>query len=157
MYVFMIKCWLVMILERRGDGATTDVAMKSTSSQHVPTPIGEHSFIISSQCYLKIVSIVSAYLFCFICYAMCHRYAVIPCWSEVCFFIRCFTVVFYCFHFFVTAGWAPGRERIQVMRCWRRYLSQATCKWFACGQADASATPLSLASLKSRLPWKRGP
>jgi len=60
-----------MTLERRSDGATTDVAMKSTSSQHVPTPIGEHSFIISSQCYLKIISIVSAYLVCFVCYAMC--------------------------------------------------------------------------------------
>ena len=35
-----------------------------------------------------------------------------------------------------------------VMRCWCGYLSGARCKWFA---ADATATPSSLASLKSRL------
>ena len=56
-----------------------------------------------------------------------------------------------------------------VVRDWHCYLSQARCKWFACGPADATATPSSLASLKSRLvsnvfstttlcrlSWKRG-
>jgi len=38
-----------------------------------------------------------------------------------------------------------------VMRCWRGYLSGARCKWFAHGPADATATPSSLASLKSKL------
>jgi len=36
-------------------------------------------------------------------------------------------------------------------RCCRGYLSGARCRWFACGPADATATPSSLASLKSRL------
>jgi len=35
--------------------------------------------------------------------------------------------------------------------CWHGHLSAARCKWFAYGPADATATPSSLASLKSRL------
>jgi len=35
------------------------------------------------------------------------------------------------------------------MRCWHGYLSGARCTWFACGPADATATPSSFASLKS--------
>jgi len=31
-----------------------------------------------------------------------------------------------------------------VMRCWCGYRSGARCKWFACGPADATATPSSL-------------
>jgi len=38
-----------------------------------------------------------------------------------------------------------------MMRCWRGYLSGARWKWFAYGPADVTATPSSLASLKSRL------
>jgi len=38
-----------------------------------------------------------------------------------------------------------------VTRCWHGYMSEARCKWFACGQADATAISRSLASLKSRL------
>ena len=38
-----------------------------------------------------------------------------------------------------------------VMRCWCAYLSGARCKWFAYGLADGTATPSSLASLKSRM------
>jgi len=37
------------------------------------------------------------------------------------------------------------------LRCWRGYLSAARCKRFAHDPADASATPSSLASFKSRL------
>jgi len=33
-------------------------------------------------------------------------------------------------------------------RCWRYYLSGVRCTWFAYGPADATPTPLSLASLK---------
>ena len=55
----------------------------------------------------------------------------------------------------------------RVTRCWHGYLCGANCKWFAYGPADATATPSSLASLKSRmsypsstglcrLSWKRG-
>jgi len=33
------------------------------------------------------------------------------------------------------------------MRCWQDYLSEARCKWFAYGPADATTTPLSLVSL----------
>jgi len=35
--------------------------------------------------------------------------------------------------------------------CWCGYLSAAKCKQFAYGPADATATPSSLASLKSRI------
>ena len=38
-----------------------------------------------------------------------------------------------------------------LMRCWRGYLYAARCKWFAYGPADATASPLSLASVKFRL------
>jgi len=37
------------------------------------------------------------------------------------------------------------------MSCWRGYLSEVRWKWFACGPADATATPSSPASLKSRM------
>jgi len=38
-----------------------------------------------------------------------------------------------------------------LMRCWHGYLSDAGCKWLAHGpSSDATATPSSLASLKSR-------
>ena len=37
-----------------------------------------------------------------------------------------------------------------VMGYWRGYLSGVWCKWFAYGPADATATPSSLASVKSR-------
>jgi len=52
--------------------------------------------------------------------------------------------------------WLGGRKSIRpakmwVMRCWHGYLSATRCKWFAYGPADATATPSSLASLKSRL------
>jgi len=54
--------------------------------------------------------------------------------------------------------WLDIRKSIRpvknwVMRCWRGYISGVTCKWFACGPADATATLSSLASLKSRLVW----
>ena len=38
-----------------------------------------------------------------------------------------------------------------VVRCWRGYLYEVRCKSFAYGPADASATPSSLASVKSRM------
>ena len=38
-----------------------------------------------------------------------------------------------------------------VISHWHGYLSQARCKWFAYRPADATATPSSFASLKSRL------
>jgi len=54
-----------------------------------------------------------------------------------------------------------------VVRYWHGYLSAARCKWFAFGPVDASATPSSLAPVKSRvvylsgaglprLSWKKG-
>jgi len=54
-----------------------------------------------------------------------------------------------------------------VIGYWRGYLSGVWCKWFAYGPADATATPSSLASVKSRmvylygaglprLSWKKG-
>ena len=61
----------------------------------------------------------------------------------------------------------PACKKYVVMRCWRGYLSGARCKWFAYGSADATATPSSLSSAKSRmiypsdaslprLSWKKG-
>jgi len=41
--------------------------------------------------------------------------------------------------------------RIVSGGCWHGYLSGARCKWFAYGPADATATPSSLAWLKSRM------
>ena len=38
-----------------------------------------------------------------------------------------------------------------VVRYWCGYLSGARCKWFAYGPADATATPSSLAPVKSRM------
>ena len=54
-----------------------------------------------------------------------------------------------------------------VVQYWHGYLSRARCKWFAYGPADATATPSSLAPVKSRmvylpgdglprLSWKKG-
>jgi len=68
--------------------------------------------------------------------------------------------------------WLGVRKSIRpvknwVMRWWHGYLSKARCRWLAYGPVDATATPSSLASLKSRivlpsgaslprLSWKRG-
>jgi len=43
-----------------------------------------------------------------------------------------------------------------VVRYCRCYLSGARCKWFAYGPADATATPSSLASVKSRMVYLSG-
>jgi len=43
-----------------------------------------------------------------------------------------------------------GSVKNWVMRCWCGYQSEVRCKWFAHGPADATATPSSLTSLKSR-------
>ena len=43
-----------------------------------------------------------------------------------------------------------------VMGYWRGYLSGVWCKWFAYGPADATATPSSLASVKSRMVYLSG-
>jgi len=65
-------------------------------------------------------------------------------------------------------GWQEGHLACKnwVVRYWRSYLSGARCKWFAYGPADATATPSSLAPVKSsmvyisgaglpRLSWKK--
>jgi len=44
-------------------------------------------------------------------------------------------------------------KKLSDPRCWHGYLFADRCKWFACGTADAAASPTSLASLKSRLVW----
>ena len=48
-------------------------------------------------------------------------------------------------------GWQEGHPACKnwVMRYWHGYLSGARCKWFAYGSADATATPSSLAPVKS--------
>jgi len=68
--------------------------------------------------------------------------------------------------------WLGVRKSIRsvkkwVMGYWRGYLSEVWWKWLAYGPADATATPSSLASVKSRmvylssaglpeLSWKKG-
>ena len=54
--------------------------------------------------------------------------------------------------------WLGVRKSIRpvnnwVMRWWCGYLPRPRCRWFADASADASATPSSLAWLKSRLVW----
>jgi len=62
-------------------------------------------------------------------------------------------------------GWQEGQPACKnwVVRYWRGYLTGARCKWVAYGPADATATPSSLAPVKSRiltslpgLSWKKG-
>jgi len=71
--------------------------------------------------------------------------------STLCYVILCFDAV----------GWVAGTEghpacRNWVMRCWRGYLSWVRYKWFAYGPADATATPSSLAPVKSRMVYLSG-
>ena len=42
------------------------------------------------------------------------------------------------------------------LKCWHGYLSEARCRWFAYGPVDATASPSSLASLKSTLVYLSG-
>jgi len=76
---------------------------------------------------------------------------------------RRYTVFMYCLQCFELPSmlchcWLGFRKSIRpvknwVMSCWRGYLSLVRCKWSAYGPADATATPSSVASLKSRLVW----
>jgi len=57
--------------------------------------------------------------------------------------------------------WLGGRQGIRpvknwVVRYWHGYLYGARCKWFAYGPADSTATPSSLALLKSRMVYLSG-
>ena len=52
--------------------------------------------------------------------------------------------------------WLGGKKGIRPVKNWlvrykRGYLSEARCKWFAYGPADATATPPSPAPVKSRM------
>jgi len=50
-------------------------------------------------------------------------------------------------------GWPEGHQACKnwVVRYWHGYLSGARCKWFAYTPSDATATPSSLATVKSRM------
>jgi len=55
--------------------------------------------------------------------------------------------------------WLGGRKVIcknWVVKYRRGYLFGARCKWFACNPADATATPSSLAPVKSRTVYLSG-
>jgi len=56
------------------------------------------------------------------------------------------------------AGWQEGHLACKnwVLRHWYGYLSGARCKWFAYVPADATATPSSLAPVKSRMVFLSG-
>jgi len=93
-----------------------------------------------------------------------------PCWAKILKF-DLFGHAFSAVVSVLWCCWLGVRKSIRplktAMRYWRGYLSSARCKWPAFGPADATATPSSLASLKSRrvylsgaslpmLSWKRG-
>ena len=67
-----------------------------------------------------------------------------------------------CFSAFSTLTLLVGRQeghtacKNWVMRYWRGYLSGVRCKWFAYGLADATATPSSLAPVKSTMVYLSG-
>jgi len=48
------------------------------------------------------------------------------------------------------------QEGHPACKSWHGYMSGTRCKWSAYGPADATATPLSLASLKSRMVYLSG-
>ena len=50
----------------------------------------------------------------------------------------------------------PACKKYGPMRCWRGCLCGAKCKWFAYSPADATATPSSRASTKSRMVYPSG-
>jgi len=56
----------------------------------------------------------------------------------------------------LTSGRASGLWKIEWWEYWGGYLSGVWCKWFAYGLADATATPSSLASVKSRMVYLSG-
>jgi len=55
-------------------------------------------------------------------------------------------------------GWEEGHLACKnwLVRYWCSYLSGARCKWFAYEPADATATPSSLAPVKSRMVYRSG-
>ena len=67
-----------------------------------------------------------------------------------------------CLQCFDAVGWAVWRASdlsklsAEVLASWRGYLSGARCKWFAYGPADSTATPSSLAPIKSRMVYLPG-
>ena len=60
-----------------------------------------------------------------------------------------------CLQCFDTVGWVPGTafsmQKDKVMKCWHGYLSRVSCKRFANGPINATATLSSLGALKSRM------
>jgi len=62
-----------------------------------------------------------------------------------------FCSILECLRCFDTVGLASGRASGLYKVEWWGFLSTGRFKWFACDPTDATATPSSLASLKSRL------
>jgi len=76
------------------------------------------------------------------------------CWLNSYYKIFTYSYTLYCLQCFDAVGWASEEHpacKNWLMRCWHGYLSGARCKWYAYGQADATSTRLSLASLKFRM------
>jgi len=53
-------------------------------------------------------------------------------------------------------GGRKGIQPVKVVRYWHGCLYGERCKWFAYAPADATATPLSLAPVKSRMVYISG-
>ena len=73
--------------------------------------------------------------------------------SDMACFVSSESVIFSFSSLMLLVGWQEGHLACKnwVVRYWLGYLSGARCKWFAYGPADATATPSSLASVKSRM------
>ena len=121
-------------------------------------------------------------IFCIFCFHMLHKSCSVPDHTTVwwmfifCFFSSFFSpkrltgmpsVLWHCWSGEEEENPALTKLNNEMLDCWCGYLSGAKCKWFAYGLADATATPSSLALLKSRIvlpfwhglpriSWKRG-
>ena len=70
--------------------------------------------------------------------------------------MACFSVIFVLWRCCLGVRKSIRPVNNSVMGYWHGYLSRVWCKWFAYGPADATATPSSLVSVKSRMVYLSG-
>ena len=75
--------------------------------------------------------------------------------GKVCVLMLWYIVLKHCLQCFDAVAWAARRASIQPVKNWV-VISGVWCKWFAYGPADATATPSSLAPVKSRMVYLSG-
>jgi len=129
-------------------GVLTSVTVLHMSSHVISAAVNNGRFDIESQ---SIISCRNLVMECFLWIDPISVFlfvgAVIVQWSHT---IACELLpsVLWCCWFGIRKSIWPVKN--WLMRYWHGYLSEARCKWFAYGPSDATATPSSLASLKSR-------